>query len=148
MKNCSRVPMAALLLTAGMAMSSHAVLSAEDEHAAHHPETNATSPAGTTSSAALPGPTAEVAANMKKMQEQMAAIRATTEPKERGRLLEAHMQAMQVTMQGMQKGDGCMMTSSNGMPMQGSEARGGTGMMQMMMDQMMQHQKAMKGAAN
>jgi len=114
---------------------------AEDEHAGHHPEATAAAGAasGNTAPAAMAAMQAEMGANMKKMQAQMAALGMTTDPKERARLLDEHMQTMKAMMQDMQKGSG-------GMPMQGKEAGGGMGMMQMMMEQMMQHQKAMEGA--
>jgi hypothetical protein len=105
-----------------------ATSTAGDEHAEHHPATVAVAqnPAGSTAPAGMAAMQAEMGANMKKMQAQMAAMMAT--------------------MQGMHKGGGMMM-GEGGMPMQGREA-GGMGMMpmmQMMMDQMMQHQKAMEG---
>lgn len=62
--------------------------------------------------------------NMKKMQDQMAKLHASKDPKERAKLMQDHMQSMQETMKMMH--DGKRMD-----------------MMQMMMDQMMEHQKAM-----
>lgn len=116
--------------TAGFAAGTS--IAAED-HEAHHPQA-ATPPA----TAGTPAPTQAApdgAANMKKMQEQMAAIRAAKDPKERAKLMDDHMQTMQTTMSGMEKSGGCMMKGGEG----------GMGMMQTMMDQMMQHQKAMQG---
>ncbi len=125
-----------------------ATSTAGDEHAEHHPATVAVAqnPAGSTAPAGMAAMQAEMGANMKKMQAQMAALAKTADPKERARLLDEHTQTMMATMQGMHKGGGMMM-GEGGMPMQGREA-GGMGMMpmmQMMMDQMMQHQKAMEG---
>jgi len=132
-----------------MVVCSMGAMAAEDEHAAHHPEAvqgTAAVKAGPAGMAAVP---TEADTNMKKMQAQMAAIGKTTDPKERAKLLDEHMQSMQSMMQEMKKSGGGMMKGEGGMPMQGKEAGGGMGMMpmmQMMMDQMMQHQKAMEGA--
>ena len=98
--------------------------------------------------------------NMKAMQAQMAKIRATTDPKERQKLMQAHMQAMQDGMKAMHgmgepmmKGD----SQPGGMAQDGKKDMAGGGMMkhhqmmedrmnmmQMMMDQMLQHQQAME----
>jgi hypothetical protein len=85
---------------------------------------------------------------MKKMQGQMSAIRATKDPKERAKLMDEHMKTMQNTMQMMQQEKGCMMMGKGGMDsgmMKDGESAGGMSMMQGMMEQMMQHQKAMQG---
>lgn len=108
-----------------------------EDHEAHHPQATTSQ-----ATAGAPAPTqapSDVAANMKKMQEQMAAIRAAKDSKERAKLMDEHMQTMRTTMSSMEKNGGCMM---GGMMKSGE---GGMGMMQMMMDQMMQHQKAMQG---
>jgi len=108
----------------------------------------------------------QMRANMTEMQAQMEKVHATTDPKERQKLMRAHMQTMQESM--------AMMRSMNKpMVMDGSQcgamAIGGDksmpsdkgmmggdmmqhhqmmekrmGMMQMMMDQMLQHQQMME----
>jgi len=128
------------LLVAGFS----AVHAAPDEHAAHHPA--ADSKAATDTPPAAP---AGAMANMKTMQEQMSAIRAAKDPKQRAKLMDEHMRTMQSTMQMMQQDKGCMMMGKEGMAggaMKDGESGGGMSMMQMMMDQMMQHQKAMQGS--
>ena len=146
----ARTSTVATLLAATLMSGCTATPSTEDEHAGHHPEATATSGAavGNTAPAAMAAMQAEMGVNMKKMQEQMAVLHKTTDPKERARLLDEHMQTMKAMMQGMQKGSGGMMMGEGGMPMQRKEAGSDMGMMpmmQMMMDQMMQHQKAMEG---
>lgn len=115
---------------------------AADEHDAHHPAAAAKASSGT------PATPAEARSgamdNMKKMQQQMAAIRAEKDPTQRAKLLDEHMQTMQATTQMMQRDKGCTMMDS-GM-MKNGESDGSMNMMQMMMDQMMQHQKAMQGS--
>lgn len=109
------------------------VHAAADEHAAHHPATD------TKAATDTPAAPADAMANMKTMQEQMSAIRATKDPKGRAKLMDEHMKTMQNTMKLMQQDKGCMMMDKGG-------SSGGMGMMQMMMEQMMQHQKAMQGS--
>jgi len=98
--------------------------------------------------------------NMKAMQQQMDKIRATSDPTERPKLMQEHMQAMQENMKAMRGMDGTMMMGS-GKPgdkaMGGHEHKAGAAMMghhgrmerrmdmmQMMMEQMMQHDQAMQ----
>ena len=106
--------------------------------------------------AASSGATAAMVRNMQTMREQMAKVHATTDPKLRARLLDEHLATMQATMQ-------LMMANGGGCPaggMMGRGAMGGNGvmgngmmgagagrgnMMQLMMDQMMQHQDALRG---
>lgn len=129
--------LAGTLLLAMLMTTSGQTLLAADEHAGHHPATD------TPAADAVPTATNSPAmANMNKMREQMAAIRAAKDPKERAKLLDEHMQTMQATTQIMQQDKSCMMMS--GMGMKGSETNGGMSMMQMMMEQMMQHQKALQ----
>src|ERR1035437_3481354 len=96
--------------------------------------------------------------NMEKMQQQMEKIQATTDPKERQKLMQEHMQSMQENMKAMRGMGGPMMMGSGqpgGMPMgDHKDMKGGDmmkhhdmmekrmNMMQMMMEQMMQHQSA------
>ncbi len=111
---------------------------------AHHPEKTPATPAATKTKPAEKSPPAMMD-NMKKMQAQMQKLHATSDPKIRAQLLQEHMQTMQENMRTMQSGmmDG---TAKSGvaMPMQGGQENGQMGMMQMMMDQMMEHQKAMQ----
>ena len=98
----------------------------------------------------------------KKMQEQMAKIRSTSDPAERQKLMTEHMSTMQQAMGTMMKmgGQGAGMMAGGGM-MRGNDKKSSTtqaprdmrgrmgmmeqrmGMMQMMMEQMMQHQDMM-----
>jgi len=104
--------------------------------------------------------------NMAAMHVQMEQLRATTDPKERQRLLQAHMQAMQDNMKTMREMTGPMVMNgskpggmamgggkamSDGKPMAGGDMmqrhqmmENRMGMMQMMMEQMLQHQQAME----
>jgi hypothetical protein len=99
--------------------------------------------------------------NMKKMQEQMGKVQATTDPKERQKLMQEHMLAMQENMKTMRGMGGPMMMGSGqgGGMMMGSKKGGMVAgdvmkrpemmekrmdMMQMMMEQMMQHDQMME----
>ena len=77
---------AAVMLAAGTGVW------AED---AHHPPEGAKPPAA---AKGMPG----MHENMKRMREQMAQIRAATDPKERERLMNEHMKTMEQSMSGMQ----------------------------------------------
>jgi len=91
--------------------------------------------------------------NMKKMQQQMEKLRATTDPKERQKLMQEHMQTMQENMKAMRGMGGPTMMGMMGSkpsatgpgmmggdPKQQQEMMGRRmDMMQMMMEQMMQH---------
>ena len=104
--------------------------------------------------------------HMKEMQAQMEKIRQTTDPKERQRLMQEHMQGMREQMKMMQGMGGCMMMRGMmGGRQQGTATPGKKGsmdcpmmkggdpgrgqemmeqrmdMMQMMMEQMLQHQE-------
>lgn len=111
---------------------------AADDHGAHHPATDQAKKEAAPE-AGSPQGSVEVSDNMKKMQEQMAAIKAAKDPAQRTKLMDEHMRTMQTTMMAMQKNGGCTMSASQG-------SGSGMGMMQMMMDQMMQHQKGMEQA--
>lgn len=98
---------------------------------------------------------------MKAMQGQMDKIHKTTDPKERQKLMQAHMQAMQENMK-MMRGMGSPMMKGGGehggmmmRDMKGGMTEGDMmkrhammeqrmDMMQMMMEQMMQHDQAME----
>ena len=86
--------------------------------------------------------------NMKTMQQQVAKLRATSDPKERQKLMREHMQTMQENMKTMRGMGGPMMMG--GGPMAGMDPKNQQemmghrmDMMQMMMEQMMQHDQAM-----
>jgi hypothetical protein len=107
---------------------------------------------------------------MKKMQQQMDKIRATTDPKERQKLMDEHMRSMNEGMTMMRGMGGPMMMGGKpgamGPGMMGGDQKSGMGpgmmggdpkqqqemmgrrmdMMQMMMEQMMQHQQMMQPA--
>lgn len=123
-------------------------------------------PAKTAMSMPMDAHMSQMHTNMTLMQSQMDTIHATTNPKERKTLMQAHMQTMQESM-------AMMRSMSKPMPMDGSQgggmAMGGDkgqpgdkgmmggdmmkrhqmmeermGMMQTMMEQMLQHQQAME----
>mgnify|MGYP001096200455 FL=1 len=123
-------------------------------------------PAKTAMSMPMDAHMSQMHTNMTLMQTQMDKIHATTNPKERKTLMQAHMQTMQESM-------AMMRSMSKPMPMDGSQgggmAMGGDkgqpgdkgmmggdmmkrhqmmeermGMMQTMMEQMLQHQQAME----
>jgi glycerol-3-phosphate O-acyltransferase len=95
----------------------------------------------------------QMQAHMKKMQDIMARMQKTADPAERQKLMNEHTQAMQEGMKTMPMSG--MMGQA---PKEGGSGMGGRGpmspemmerrmdMMQMMMEQMMQHQKALEGA--
>ena len=98
--------------------------------------------------------------SMKGMQEQMDKARATTDPKEREKLMQEHMLAMQENMKSMHGMGGPMMMGSSqggGMAKGGNKEMAGGNMMQhhemamkrmdmmqLMMEQMLQHQQVME----
>ena len=95
--------------------------------------------------------------NMQTMRSQMTQLQATKDPEKRAKLLNEHMQTMQASLQMMMSGGtmkGGKMSAQGGGMMGGGAAgksgmMGGGGMasgqmMQMMMNQMTQHQQAMK----
>jgi hypothetical protein len=104
--------------------------------------------------------------NMTLMQSQMDTIHATTNPKERQKLMQAHMQTMQegmAMMRSMNKPKSMDGSQSGGMAMGGDKGKPGDkvmmggdmmkhhqmmeermGMMQTMMGQMLQHQQVME----
>ena len=80
---------------------------------------------------------------MKSMQAQMDRIHQNSDPKEREKLLAEHMKSMQEGMQMMRgMGGGRHGAAGHGAEMM----QGRMGMMQMMMDQMLEHQKMMQQA--
>jgi len=138
------------------ALSSVPLASAQDKNAPAKPAT----------SMPMDAQMSQMQENMTKMRSQMDTIHATTDPKVRQKLMQAHMQTMQesmammgtmskpMTMAGGQ-GAGMAMGGDKGMPadkgMMGGEMmqrhhmmEKRMGMMQMMMEQMLQHQQAME----
>jgi hypothetical protein len=88
-------------------------------------------------------PSAKIPEMMKRMHEQMNQIYATSDPKERARLLDEHMNTMQESMpmmRGMKEGSG--MGGAQGMDAMGRRMD----MMEQMMQQMVEHQKAHEAA--
>lgn len=119
---------------------------------AHHPDQSKSAPNAFAPTSAKGSES--MMNNMKKMREQMQTLHATTDPKEREKLLQEHMQTMQSTMAMMQGMDCPMMrggmmggekrdAKGDEYPTDGSKSSSGT--MHMMMEQMMEHQKAMQG---
>ncbi len=98
----------------------------------------------------------EMEVRMKLMQEQMRRIRETKSPAIRAKLLREHMHTMMDQMQAMRAMDGRMVgggnqTSSSAEQRQWSQGRmrdhmqGRLDMMQLMMEQLMDHMQAMQG---
>jgi len=134
----------------------------------HHPEKTAPgakAPKAPASPKADDKSMAQMQEHMKKMQGIMARMQETTDPAERQKLMAEHTKAMQEGMQMMRgMGGGMMQGMGGGMmgkaPKDGAAKPGlGRGapmspemmerrmdMMQMMMEQMMQRQKALEGA--
>ena len=106
--------------------------------------------------------TAETQANMEKMQQQMDKIATTTDPKERQKLMQEHMQTMQDNMKtmrgmsgmggmggpkmkgGMMMGDKKESMANGDLQKRQERTESRMDMMQMMMEQMMQRDKASK----
>jgi len=96
---------------------------------------------------------AQMREHMKRMQQTMARMQETTHPAERQKLMTEHMQAMQEGMKTMRGMSGTMQGMTGYKEEAGSGMGGGgpmspemmelrVNMMQMMIEQMMQHQKA------
>ena len=89
---------------------------------------------------------------MKTLQQQMEKLRATTDPKERQKLMQEHLQTMQENMKAMHGlGDPMMMSGPKGGPMMSGDPtqreemmEKRMDMMQMMREQMMQHTQMME----
>ena len=93
---------------------------AQDEHSAHHPAGAQAEP-GDSGDKAMGGKMGKMQQQMEKMQELMDKIHATTDPAERQKLMQEHMQAMHEGMK-MMKGMGGGMK----MGMMGSGKRQGS----------------------
>jgi len=140
----------------------------EDDHSAHHPDADQQQAAPAPDDKAAGMAMGKMRENMKKIQEQMQKINATTDPAERRKLMKEHMQSMQEGMKmmgrmggGMKDGDmmakakkdqgGSMMDDSGGdkggmmggmMMKKHKKMEDRMDMMQMMMEQMIEHEKA------
>jgi hypothetical protein len=102
---------------------------------AHHP--------GEQAKPAASAPAGKMPEMMTRMQGQMKQIHATTDPKERARLMDEHMKAMHESMpmtRGMEEGSG--MSGAQRMDAMGRRMD----MMEQMMQQMLEHQKARETA--
>jgi len=126
----------------------------------HHPEKTgpaAKAPQAPAKPKADDKAAAQMQDHMKKMQDIMARMQKTTDPAERKKLMDEHTKAMQEGMQTMRGMGGGIMgqapkdgTAKPGMgrgaPVSPEMMERRMDMMQMMMEQMMQHQKALEGA--
>jgi len=138
-------------MIAACALSSIPVASAQDK----------TTPGQSATSMDMAQQMSTMQTNMKDMQAQMEKIRATTDPKERRKLMDAHMQSMHECMATMREQDKAAMPmggdQAGGMAMGGDKAKAGgdmmkhrqmmesrMDMMEMMMDQMLQHMQMMQ----
>jgi hypothetical protein len=127
-------------IVVALSLSSLAAIAFADD--AHHPDEKA-QPAPPQAAPKAPRDAMEMSsmqANMKRMQEQMAQIRASSDPKERERLMDEHMKTMQESMSKMHS----MMSGGKAMD---SRQRlelleRHMDMMQIMMQQMMEHDAA------
>jgi hypothetical protein len=160
------ISLATLLLGASVASAQ----TNADEHAAHHPAGAQPTPNAPQSSdqAKVPAAMSRMQDNMKTMQELMAKVRSSKDPAERQQLMQEHMKAMHEQMdmmRGMRMGAGQMMggdrmpggTGAMSKDQGGASKDGGmmnhdmmmgrqmmqnrVDMMQMMMEQMLQHQE-------
>jgi peptidoglycan hydrolase CwlO-like protein len=118
--------------------------SAVDEHNLKQQAPGASKPSSTATETGAP---AGMMGNMEKMQRQMDQIHATTDSKERQKLMQEHMRTMQENMKAMRGMDAPMMSNRNNMAGGDMMKRykmmsARMDMMQMMMEQMMQHQNA------
>ena len=136
----------------------------EDDHSAHHPDTGQQQAAPAQDEKAAGIKMEKMQEKMKKMQEQMEKIHAAKDPQERQKLMQEHVQSMQEGMKmmgrmggGMKGGDmmakakksqgEAMTDAGDGMEMcmmmkkqKSVESR--MDMMQMMMEQMTEHEAA------
>ena len=162
---------ASFIAAAIVAALSVPIASAQDKPAPAKPAMNMDMGKSATGSAAPTMPamnveadkqSAQTQANMEKMQQQMDKIATTTDPKERQKLMQGHMQTMQENMKAMRdmgspkmKGGGEHGAMGMGMGNKGSMPNSDMqkrqdmsdkrmDMMQEMMNQMMQRDKAMK----
>ena len=85
--------------------------------------------------------------NMRSMQAQMEKMRKTTDPKERDKLMQEHMKSMQDGMAKMHGMMGGAAAKGSDEAQQHAMMEQRMDMMQMMMEQMLEHQKATPGTA-
>ena len=93
-----------------------------DEHAAHHPQEQTAAPASATEHDHSQE-SSKLQENMKKMQDLMAQILKTEDPKLRGELLQQHLQAMREQIKMMRKMAGMKMDMMGG-GMMGGDGKG------------------------
>jgi hypothetical protein len=134
----------ALIVTIASVLFVSSLVSAED---AHHPEQ--TQPGKAPQATSSSDPSKDMSAqqqsmkeNMQKMQAEMEKIHQTTDTAERQKLMQEHMQSMreQITMM-RSMGGGMMSDDPKTSQKMVAEC---TDIMQMMIEQMMQHQEAMQ----
>jgi len=112
MKNAT----ALLILASALAMP--VVYAAdEDEHAGHHDATDNNQAGPTSKDDKAAGMKMKMHDQMKKMQEQMEKIHATSDPKARSKLMQDHMETMRETMKSMRGMGSDMMGKKKGEPM-------------------------------
>ena len=159
-----------ILAAAIIAALSVPIASAQDKSAPAKPAMNMdmgkaapepSSPATPATKADTDKQSANIRANMDRMRQQMDTIATTTDPKERKKLMETHMQTMQENMKmmrdmgspkmkdGGERGAMAMGNKKGSMPNSDMQKRHDMmdtrmDMMQEMMEQMMQRDKAMK----
>jgi hypothetical protein len=134
----------AMIVTIASVLFVSSLVFAED---AHHPEQapQGKAPQATSSSDPSKDRNAQqqsMMENMKKMQAEMEKIHQTTDAAERQKLMQAHMQSMREQMTMMRSMGGGMMSDDPKTSQKKMEEC--MDMMQMMMEQMMQHQEAMQ----
>ncbi|MFL6581370.1 MAG: hypothetical protein ACJ8G2_11575 [Burkholderiales bacterium] len=96
----------------------------EDEHAAHRAPAAQSNPAEAIAKDEAARMKMKIHDEMKKMQEQMERIHATTDPLERRKLMEEHMQTMRETMKTMHGIGSDMMGKKQGEPMMKEGGKG------------------------
>lgn len=147
-----------LLLTAMLALPI-AQAADEEDHSAHHPGAEDAQAASTPDNMSGEKKMEKMQEQMKNMHEQMEKIQAATDPQERKRLMEEHMQSMRDGMKTMRGMGGGMMGKKKDGPMMedGGKEKDGKPMgmmmmkrhkmmedrmemMEMMMEQMMEHE--------
>ena len=134
----------AMIMTIASVLFASWLVSADE---AHHPEQ--TQPGKAPQATSSSDPSKDMSAqqqlmkeNMQKMQAEMEKIHQTTDAAEHQKLMQAHMQSMREQMTMMRSMGGSMMSDD---PKTSQKTMADCmDMMQMMMEQMMQHQEAMQ----
>jgi len=138
------VSAAAFLIAApGFGQDAHDSNHAEDKGAATVPKAVSKAKPDAKSKSKANSQNQAMMDSMKTMQDQMEKLRAATDPKERQRLMQEHMKTMRDTMAAMHGMLGTAMGGGMGTGM--TQRRMDT--MQMMMEQMIEHQSAMQNQA-